>query len=227
MGGPHPGRIRQAVVSHSEMQAIPGYPLDGMHNSAHKAPSQAEVTELLDEIRSSPELFDRLMPLVYDDLKRIGRAQRRQLGASDTLQTTALVHEAFLKLRRRARGTIDDRLHFQRLAACVMRQLIFDYARKQLTAKRGGDQVRATWNEDEHGLMPADLDRIMAVEKAMDAMAESDGRMAECLAANLFAGYTVEEIGEMLGISGRTVIRDLRRARAWLKVELDHLEGPV
>ena len=195
-----------------------------MQNSAHKAPDPAEVTQLLDEIRSSPELFDRLMPLVYDDLKRIGRAQRRRLGASDTLQTTALVHEAFLKLRRQARGNIDDRLHLQRLAACVMRQLIFDYARKQLTAKRGGDQVRATWNEGEHGLMPADLDRIMAIEKAIGDMAEADERMAECLAANLFAGYTVEEIGKMLGISSRTVVRDLRRARAWLKVELAHLD---
>ncbi len=195
-----------------------------MPPSSPTPPDTAEVTELLDEIRSSPELFDRLVPLVYDDLKRIGRSQRRRLGAGNTMQTTALVHEAFLKLRRRAQGPIDDRLHFQRLAACVMRQLIFDYARKQLTAKRGGDQVRATYDEGEHGLIPADLDRIMAVEKALAAMTESDSRMAECLAANLFAGYTVEEIGQMLGLSSRTVVRDLKRARAWLKVELAHLD---
>lgn len=186
---------------------------------------RAEVTQLLDEIRTSPELFDQLMPLVYDDMKRVGRAQRRRLGAGATLQTTALVHEAFLKLRRRGHRAIEDRLHLQRLTACVMRQLIFDHARKKLTAKRGGDQVRATWNEDDHGLMPADLDRIMAVEKAIEDMAASDERMAECLAANLLAGYTVEEIGEMLGISSRTVIRDLRRARAWLQVELGEFEG--
>ncbi len=195
-----------------------------MRNDTQQAPNPAQVTELLDEIRNSPELFDRLMPLVYDDMKRIGRAQRRRLGAGDTLQTTALVHEAFLKLRQSAHGQIDNRLHLQRLVACVMRQLIFDYARKQLTAKRGGDQVRATWNEDEHGLLPEDLDRIMAVEKAIGLMADSDQRMAECLAANLFAGYTVEEIGDMLGISSRTVVRDLRRARAWLQVELAHFE---
>jgi len=195
-----------------------------MPEDTHSAPNPAEVTELLDEIRSSPELFDQLMPLVYDDMKRIGRAQRRRLGASDTLQTTALVHEAFLKLRQRARGEIDDRLHLQRLAACVMRQLIFDYARKQLTVKRGGDQVRATWNEGEHGLMPDDLDRIMAIEKAIGDMAKVNERMAECLTANLFAGYTVKEIGEMLGISSRTVVRDLRRARAWLQVELADFE---
>ena len=107
-----------------------------------KPVNPTEVTRLLDEIRSSPELFDRLMPMVYDDLKRIGHAQRRRLGGSATLQTTALVHEAFLKLRGHAGDRIENRLHFRRLAACVMRQLILDYARKQLTAKRGGDQVR-------------------------------------------------------------------------------------
>jgi RNA polymerase sigma factor (TIGR02999 family) len=196
-----------------------------MSKDTHQALNPAEVTELLDEIRSSPELFDRLMPLVYDDMKRIGRAQRRRLGASDTLQTTALVHEAFLKIRQNAHRQIDNRLHLQRLAACVMRQLIFDYARKQLTAKRGGDQIRATWNESDHALPPEDLNRIMAVEKAIEEMAESDQRMAECLTANLFGGCSVVEIGEMLGVSSRTVVRDLRRARAWLQVELAHLDA--
>ncbi len=183
----------------------------------------SEVTQLLDEIRFSPELFDRLVPMVYDDLKRIGRAQRRRLGANVTMQTTALVHEAFLKLRNHARNPIEDRLHFQRLAACVMRQLILDYTRKQLTAKRGGNQVRETFNEADYALVPEDLGRIMAVEQALAAMEASNARMAEALAAQLFAGYTVEEIGEMLGVSSRTVIRDLSRARAWLRVELSEL----
>jgi RNA polymerase sigma factor (TIGR02999 family) len=175
---------------------------------------------LLDEIRSSPELFDQLVPMVYDDMKRIGHAQRQRLGASSTMQTTALVHEAFLKLRGGMTDPIESRLHFQRLAACVMRQLILDYARKRLTSKRGGDQVRETYNEDRYGLAGEDLDRIMAVEEVLVALEARDGRMAEAAAANLYAGYTVEEIGEMLGVSSRTVIRDLRRARAWLKVEL-------
>jgi RNA polymerase sigma factor (TIGR02999 family) len=196
-----------------------------MSKNPHQALNPAEVTELLDEIQSSPELFDRLLPLIYDDMKRIGRAQRRRLGASDTLQTTALVHEAFLKIRQNAHQQIDNRLHLQRLTACVMRQLIFDYARKQLSLKRGGDQIRATWNEGDHALPPDDLNRIMVVEKAIDSMAKSDQRMAECLTANLFGGYGVTEIGDMLGISSRTVVRDLRRARAWLQVELAHLES--
>lgn len=188
---------------------------------------QAEVTQLLEEIRSSPELFDRLMPLVYDDLKRIGHMQRRRLGAGPTLQTTALVHEAFLKLRGSMHSQIENRLHFQRLAACVMRQLILDYARKRLAAKRGGDQIRETYKEEQYGLDRKDLDRIMAVEDALTTMAARDQRMAEAAAAQLYAGYTVEEIGEMLEVSSRTVIRDLKRARAWLKVELADFESDV
>lgn len=190
-----------------------------------KPVNQAEVTRLLDEIRSSPELFDQLMPMVYDDLKRIGHAQRRRLGGSATLQTTALVHEAFLKMRRSAGGEIENRLHFQRLAACVMRQLILDYARKHLAAKRGGDQVRETFQEADYTMETDDLARIVAVEEALGRMAEYDRRMTEALAAQLYAGYTVEEIGEMFDISSRTVVRDLRRARAWLKVELAEFEA--
>ncbi len=185
-----------------------------------KEVAREDVTQLLDEIRSSPELFDQLVPMVYDDMKRIGRAQRHRLGASPTMQTTALVHEAFLKLRGGMTDPIENRLHFQRLAACVMRQLILDYARKRLTSKRGGDQVRETFDEGRYGLAGEDLDRIIAVEEVLVALGSRDRRMAEAAAAQLYAGYTVEDIGDMLGVSSRTVIRDLRRARAWLKVEL-------
>ncbi|MEE4304081.1 MAG: ECF-type sigma factor [Wenzhouxiangella sp.] len=184
-----------------------------------------EVTRLLEEIREAPDLFERLMPLVYDDMKRIGRAQRRRLGGNATLQTTALVHEAFLKMRRSAGGDIENRLHFQRLAACVMRQLILDYARKRLASKRGGDQVRETFEEADCRMEDEDLIRVIAVDRALERMADSDQRMTEALAAQLYAGATVEEIGEMFGISSRTVIRDLRRARAWLKIELADFEA--
>lgn len=184
----------------------------------------AEITRLLEEIEGSPELFDRLLPLVYDDMKRIGRAQRRRLGGSVTLQTTALVHEAFLKIQRSAGSDIENRLHFQRLTACVMRQLILDYARKRLASKRGGDQARDTFEEAEYGMEADDLVRVIAVDRALERMADSDQRMTEALAAQLYAGATVEEIGEMFGLSSRTVIRDLRRARAWLRIELSEFD---
>ena len=190
----------------------------------YKPVASSEVTQLLGEIKSAPEVFDQLMPLVYDDMRRIGHAQRRRLGAGSTLQTTALVHEAFLKLRGNLGQGVSGKLHFQRLVACVMRQLILDYIRKRLTAKRGGDQVRLTYEEDQYGLAAEDLDRIMAVEEVLTALSERDRRMAEVAAAQLYAGYTVEEIAQMLGISTRTVVRDLRRARAWLRVELADFE---
>lgn len=195
-----------------------------VNNESFAAAPDHEVTQLLAEIREEPELFERLMPLVYDDMKRIGRAQRQRLGGSATLQTTALVHEAFLKMRRSAGSDIENRLHFQRLVACVMRQLILDYARKHLAVKRGGDQVRETFQEAEYSMETEDLVRVIAVDEALERMAEHDPRMTEALAAQLFAGSTVEEIGESFGLSTRTVIRDLRRARAWLKVELADLD---
>ncbi len=188
------------------------------------AVSENEVTRLLNEIRGSPEQFDRLMPLLYDDMKRIGRAQRRRLGGNPTLQTTALVHEAFLKLRRNPGDEIENRLHFQRLAARVMRQLILDYARQQLAQKRGGKQVRATWTEADHAVEETDLVRILAIEKALIDMAKHDQRMAEAMASHLYADLSVVEIGRLFGVSSRTIVRDLRKARAWLRMELRDFE---
>lgn len=185
-----------------------------------KPVDQAEITRLLEEIEGSPELFDRLVPMVYDDLKRLGRSQRRRLGGSATLQTTALVHEAFLKLRGHAESRIENRLHFQRLAIRVMRQLIFDYARKKLSAKRGGGQLRETWDESDYAGDEEDLVRVMAVEQALARIEQTDGRLAEVLSAKIFSGHTVSEIAEMLGVSTRTIVRDLRRARAWMRIEL-------
>ena len=181
-----------------------------------------EVTRLLNEVRETPELFDRVLPLVYDDLKRIGHNQRRQLGGGGlTMQTTALVHEACLKLRDRAAGDVENRLHLKRLAAMVMRQLIFDYARRQQSAKRGGGAVHGDLDEVQiPDRQRHDADLLLAVETVLDRIQSTDPRMAEVLSARFFAGYAIDEIAEMLGTSARTVTRDLTRAKAWLKTEL-------
>lgn len=184
------------------------------------AEPEHEVTRLLAELRGSPEQFDRLIPLLYQDLKRIGRAQRRRMGGNATLQTTALVHEAFLKLRCNAGGEIENRRHFLRLAAQVMRQLILDYARHRLAAKRGGQLQQATYDEAEHAGDESELEQILAIEQGLIDMQKHDPRMAQAMAAHLYAGLSVEEIGEVFEVSSRTVVRDLRRARAWLKVQL-------
>ncbi len=185
-----------------------------------------EVTRLLNEIRATPELFDKVLPLVYHDLKRIGHNQRRQLGAGMTMQTTALVHEACLKLRDHAVGEVENRLHLKRLAAMVMRQLIFDYARRQQSAKRGGGQPHASLDDHQVPVTePPDADLILAIEQILDQIRLSNPRMAEVITARFFAGYSIDEIAEIMDISGRTVTRDLTRARAWLKIELAAFES--
>lgn len=205
-------------MSDSRKQASPG--------SAFEPVPEHEVTRLLNQVRDTPELFDKVLPLVYDDLKRIGHNQRRQLGAGLTMQTTALVHEACLKLRDHASREVENRLHLKRLAAMVMRQLIFDYARRQQSAKRGGGQPHASL--DDHQVPVAethDADLILAIEQIMDQIRLSNPRMAEVITARFFAGYSIDEIAQIMEISSRTVTRDLTRARAWLKTELVDFEN--
>ena len=185
-----------------------------------------EVTRLLNEVRETPELFDKVLPLVYDDLKRIGHNQRRQLGAGMTMQTTALVNEACLKLRDHAARDVENRIHLKRLAAMVMRQLIFDYARRQQSAKRGGGQPHASLEDYQVPVAEShDADLILAIEQILDQIRLSNPRMAEVITARFFAGYSIDEIAEIMEISSRTVTRDLTRARAWLRTELSDFEN--
>ena len=180
-----------------------------------------DITRLLDEIRRSPEQFDRLIPLMYDDLKRIGHNQRAAAGyiAGPTLQTTALVNEAFLKLQGRLQERIENRLHFKRLMAKVMRQLIVDYARRQSADKRGGAQADLEYS-DELSPVEADSGFTLAVESALTRLEADQPRQAEVLAASIYLGSTADEIGEMLDVSERTVRRELQKGRAWLMLEL-------
>jgi len=185
-----------------------------------------EVTRLLNEVRETPELFDKVLPLVYDDLKRIGHNQRRQLGAGMTMQTTALVNEACLKLRDHAARDVENRVHLKRLAAMVMRQLIFDYARRQQSAKRGGGQPHASLEDYQVPVAEShDADLILAIEQILDQIRLSNPRMAEVITARFFAGYSIDEIAEIMELSSRTVTRDLTRARAWLRTELSDFEN--
>lgn len=184
---------------------------------------QQEITRILDEIRRAPDQFERLIPMLYDDLRRIGHNQRRSAGfiAGPTLQTTALVNEAFLKLRGRIRDRIENRLHFQRLMAQVMRQLIIDYARRQMADKRGG-QILHEPLDDQVAAPDTDSSFTLALEDAMQRLEQDQPRQAEILAASLFAGYTAEEIAGMLELSERTVRREIAKGRAWLMMELEH-----
>jgi len=206
------------IMSDSEKQNSPA--------SVFEPVPEHEVTRLLNEVRETPELFDKVLPLVYDDLKRIGHNQRRQLGAGLTMQTTALVHEACLKLRDHAVHEVENRLHLKRLAAMVMRQLIFDYARRQQSAKRGGGQPHVSLEDHQVPVTEThDADLILAIEQILDEIRLSNPRMAEVITARFFAGYSIDEIAEIMAISSRTVTRDLTRARAWLRTELADFEA--
>jgi RNA polymerase sigma factor (TIGR02999 family) len=181
-----------------------------------------DITRLLDEIRQSPDQFERLIPLMLDDMKRIGHNQRASAGhmAGPTLQTTALVNEAFLKLHGRLQDPIENRTHFRRLIGQVMRQLIVDYARRQMTEKRGGLIAHDELGDD----IPApdeDLSFTLALESAMSRLEKSSQRTAEIMAASLYAGFTAPEMCAIFDLSERTVRRELARGRAWLVMELE------
>lgn len=164
--------------------------------------------------------FDRLVPLVYGELHQIARRQLHRLRPGQTLGTTALVHEAYVKLVDQERAGWKDRNHFFSIAARAMRQILADYAKSKLRAKRGGGVAPVPLDEalvagagsDEAWLVElhAALDRLEAVEARLP-------RVVECL---FFAGYTLEETAEALGVSARTVQRDWKVAQVLLREEL-------
>lgn len=160
--------------------------------------------------------FERLVTSVYPELKRLARRQLARGRPGETLSTTGLVHEAYLKLVDRSRAEVHDRQHFFRLAARVMRQIVVDTARGKARLKRGG------------GLLPLSLDAaqpsveehaaaVLAVDQVLGQLAMLERRLAQVVECRFFAGLTLEETAEALAVSTATVERDWSRARAWLK----------
>ena len=183
-----------------------------------------EVTELLKQVRSSDEEFGEVIRLVYDDLKRIGRHQRFRFNAGDTLQTTALVNEAFMKLQAGSGQRIENSNHLRRLAAVVMRQLILDHARREQSQKRGSGKRAETLDEQRAGAAERDAATVLEIERVLRKLEEVNPRMAEIAGAKMFAGYTLEEIAALVNCSPRTARREFKRAQAWLKMELADYE---
>ena len=180
-----------------------------------------DVTQLLAELKDSPDLMDHILPLIYEDLRQVARCQQARLGASPTLQTTELVHEAFIKLRQASDQPIHNRLHLKRLSYLAIRQLIVDHARGKMAAKRGSGQFVESI-EDEF-LVSADAEdekSVLMVNDALERLEQSNPELAEVVIARFFGGYTSEEISEMLDISVRTVQRYWERARAWLLMDM-------
>jgi RNA polymerase sigma factor (TIGR02999 family) len=181
--------------------------------------SLSQVTELLRRWgRGDDEAFDQLMPLVYERLREIARHRRfRHPGGS--LDTTELVHEAYLRLVDGPRTTIRDRAHFLALASRVMRHLLVDQARARSAVKRGGGAVFVPY-EDAAWLADTDLEMVNALDLALTKLEALDERQSRMLEQRYFGGLSLEEIADAAGVSLATVKRDLRSARAWLAATL-------
>lgn len=176
----------------------------------------SDVTRLLRAWREGNErALDSLLPLVYEELRAIASASFRGERAGHTLQPTALVHEAYVRL---AAADVDwnDRAHFFAIAARTMRRLLVDHAREHGAAKRGGDWIRTTLATglDLAGGPPLE---ILELDEALDRFARQDARAASAVELHYFGGLSHEETAGVLGISPATVDRDLRLARAWLR----------
>jgi len=161
---------------------------------------------------------DSLVELLYTDLRRIARAERRRASSPATLQTTALIHEAYLKLR--GSGTWANRQHFMRAAAQAMRQVLVDAARARLRDKRGGGIATLPLDDiDAASDTPDEL--VLQIDDALDKLGELDERLAQVVECRFFAGYDEEETAQALDVTSRTVRRDWVKAKAWLYSKLN------
>ena len=175
-----------------------------------------EVTQILSEVREGAEgASERLFPVVYQELRRLAGSFMGRERSDHTLQPTALVHEAFLRLVGAENTDWKGRSHFFAVAARAMRRILIDHARKRHAAKRGGSAQRLSLQES--ALPPWERDEyLMALDEALNRLAEIDERQARVVELRFFGGMTIEQTAEVLGIGHATVERDWQMARAWL-----------
>jgi RNA polymerase sigma factor (TIGR02999 family) len=165
------------------------------------------------------EAAERVLPLVYDELRRIAAAQLRRERSEHTMQATAIVHEAYLRLSEQAGLRWPSRAHFFAFAAHLIRRILVDYARLRSWAKRGGNLQRVTLAEAAE-LATGRSPDLVAVDDALSALEALDPRKAAVVELRFFAGLSLEETAVQLGVSPETVSREWRRAKAWLYREL-------
>ena len=186
-------------------------------------PEPGEVTELLRAARAGDEAATAaLFRVVYDDLKRVARRQLRGAGPA-TMTTTALVHEAYLRLARPGNLDLNDRTHFFAVAARAMRQILVDHARRRLAEKRGGGTLALELDEGRVGAAEERAEVMVALDEALDKLERLDARLARLVEVRFFGGMTFEEVaaGDAGGgLSERTLKRDWKRAKAFLYREL-------
>lgn len=179
-----------------------------------------DITQLLIAHRDGdPDAFEKLVPLVYDDLRRIAHHQLGRLRPGKTLNTTALVHEAYLHMVDQARVEVSDRRHFFGIAARAMRQITVDYARRKSAAKRGGGIATISLTKVQVGV-PGQADLVLAINDALDKLSALNDRLTRVFECRYFAGLTAQETADALDMSLRTVQRDWTKSKAYLRREL-------
>jgi RNA polymerase sigma factor (TIGR02999 family) len=180
-----------------------------------------EITTILSAIENGdPRAAERLLPLVYDELRRLAAQKMKQEAPGQTLQATALVHEAYLRLVDQEKaGDWNSRGHFFAAAAEAMRRILIDRARHKQSLKAGGDLARVDIADIEPAVAGPD-DELLALDEALEKLAQTDRRKADLVKLRFFTGLTIEEAARVLGISASTADNDWAYARCWLRLQV-------
>lgn len=182
--------------------------------------AEESVTQLLERVRQGDgNAVNALMPLVYAELRRLAHSYLGGSSRDRTLQATALVNEAYIKLVESEARNIQNRTHFFALAARVMRQILIDYARSKAAQKRGGGAENLPLREDVVSLS-SDAEQVLAIHEALERLAQQDEMKARLVEMRFFGGMTAEEAAQATGLTPAQVYRELRLAQAWLHREL-------
>ena len=180
-----------------------------------------EVTQLLAQIRAGDEQASaELVPLVYKELRKIAGAMMRRERPGHTLQPTAVVNEAFIRLLDGEQAHFENRAHFFAIAARSMRRVLVDHARRRLADKRGGEAQQQVELDEDIALTPHQSEEVLGLDEALDRLERMDARQAQIVEMHYFAGNQVAEIAHLFQISERTVKRELQTARLFLKQQL-------
>ena len=186
----------------------------------------SDVTRILEAIQHGDgRAADELLPLVYEELRKLAAHKMANEMPGQTLQPTALVHEAYIRLIDQTQPAYQSRAHFFGIAAQVMRQVLVDHARSRNAAKRGGGVEKLAINLESLSISTERPEQLLALEDAMQALAKFDAQKARLVEMRFFGGLTAEESAQIFELPVQTVRRELRVAQAWLKRELDRGAG--
>jgi RNA polymerase sigma-70 factor (ECF subfamily) len=198
---------------------VPLNRIDGQGGPMPKA--AGEITQLLGQLRVGREdVADQLVPLIYDELRKIARGQMARERPGHTLQATAVAHEAYLRLVGDQPVEWQSRTHFFAIAAHTVRRVLLDHARKRHAGKRGGDGARKVELDAELLIGDNRLEDVIALDEVLERLSQMDPEQGRMVELRFFGGLSVEETAEVMGISARTVKREWRLAKAWLGREL-------